>query len=243
MPAIIRDLSMLCGAAIGLALLAGCDRPETVVIDEELPTETRVPGLSVPATDDINEVEFDATITVDGVRVQIPARWRPATPSSQFTAAQYTIPGSDASQNASITISNPIGGGLMYNILRWDRQFRGDHSQTEAWVTMVDGSQVLVFSGRGPFDTGLPDSQGVQDDMAVLGAVPIVNGSERIDSEGLAESQRVSIEIDQSVSPTMPRNIFIKLTGPVETVHAARAEWDAMLGTIRVRDVSEWATP
>ena len=38
-------------------------------------------------------------------------------------------------------------------------------------------------------------------------------------------------------------NVFIKLTGPASVIENARAEWEAMVESIEIRDVSAWATP
>lgn len=241
-----------CAAALMAMGMAGCDSPETVVVNDpqaEQSDERQQPEegqqqiespQDAPTTDGI---ALDATVTIEGVTLGIPDRWMPAAGGSQFTAVQYTIPGSDRSLNATLTISNPIGGGLMYNTLRWDRQFRGDEASTQTWITVSKGTPIMQFEGRGPFDTGLPGSTGVQDNMAVLGAVPIVNGPERPELGEPDEDGRYTFEIDQDADPLRLSNIFIKLTGPAETVEAARAEWDAMLASIRIGDVSFWATP
>lgn len=239
MPPILRYFLPVCGGILFLTALIACDSPETVVVTEEQPEESPDPSPQTP--DDATGPQ--STVTVEGVRVSIPERWQPAVTGSTFTAVQYTVPGTDPSLDATFTISNPIGGGLMYNALRWDRQFRGEEATTETWVIETGELQIMEFEGRGDFDTGLPGSVGVQEDMAVLGAIPIVNGSEQIDLGEPDEQGRYPLEIDQSATQTLPRNIFIKLTGPAATVDAAREEWDEMLRSLRIRDVSSWATP
>jgi len=241
MPTIFRDLIALSTAAVCTLTIAACDSTDSVVVTEDQSPQSQNP-VPQPEPGD-GEITLDATITVEGVRIGIPSRWRIATPGSGFTAAQYTVPGADASQDATLTISNPIGGGLMYNTLRWDRQFRGEEAQTASWVILVDDLQIMEFEGSGPFDTGLPDSTGLQDNMAVLGAVPIVNGPEQIETGAPDARERYEFTIDQEAQPMRLSNIFIKLTGPKDTVDTARAEWDALLHSIRIRDVSSWATP
>lgn len=245
MPTIFRDLIALSTAAVCTLTIAACDSTETDDVSEDQAPATQAPVPQPEAGDGEGdgEIALDATITVEGVRIGIPGRWRIATPGSGFTAAQYTVPGADASQDATFTISNPIGGGLMYNTLRWDRQFRGEEAETKSWVVLVDDLQIMEFEGRGDFDSGLPGSTGPQESMAVLGAVPIVNGPEQIEPGDSDDDGRYAFTIDQEAQPMRLSNIFIKMTGPAETVDAARAEWDALLNSIRIRDVSSWATP
>jgi len=244
---ILRYSAPLCVGVLALGTLGGCDGPESVVATEEntQPSDAsaQAPETTNPPTSD--GVDLSSTVTVEGIRIAIPDRWRPATTASTFTAVQYTVPSpdGDADQNATFTISTPIGGGLMYNLLRWDRQFLGEEAITEARVIEIDGLQVMEFEGRGDYNSGLPGSIGVEENMAVLGAIPIINGPEQIDLGEPDEQGRYPLEIDQTATRTLPRNIFIKLTGPAETVAAARAEWDAMLQSIEIRDVSHWATP
>lgn len=240
---IIRYFLPICGLTVCAVLLGACDRPETVVATDEPDASNSAIGDPPLPGIGAGPIPFGATITVEGVRIDIPDRWVASTVSSTFTAVQYTIPGDARNQDATITISNPIGGGLMYNILRWERQFRGDAARTETSVVLMNDQQMLEFIGSGPFDTGLPGSTGLQDGMMVLGAVPIVHESDRIDPSLFEDTSRVLIEIDQAATPVRMSNIFIKLTGPEATVEAARDEWDAMLRSIRIRDVSSWTTP
>jgi hypothetical protein len=240
MPTILRQIVLLCGGMMALASIGACEGPETVVAtDEDRQTATEEPR---PIEE---EPVSNATVTVQGVRLEIPARWEPAATGSTFTAVQYSIPSADGdpAKAATLTISNPIGGGLMYNTLRWDRQFRGENAETRSWLTLNNDLQVMRFFGRGPFDTGLPGSSGVQEDTVVLGAVPIVNGPEQVEAGQPDESGRIAFTIDPEAEPMRMSNIFIKLTGPAETVLAAQDEWETMISSLRVRDVSSWATP
>ncbi len=240
MPTILRQIALLCGGSIALASLSACNGPETVVATQD---ESQAPTPEAGPLDQASK--STATVTVQGVRLEVPTQWEPAPTGSTFTAVQYSIPApnGDAAKAATLTISNPIGGGLMYNTLRWDRQFRGETAETQSWLTLNDDLQVMRFSGRGPFDTGLPGSTGIQEDTVVFGAVPIVNGPERVETGEPDESSRYAFTIDPDAEPMRMSNIFIKLTGPAETVLAAEEEWEAMIGSIRVRDVSAWATP
>ncbi|MFI4854316.1 MAG: hypothetical protein ACIAQF_04970 [Phycisphaerales bacterium JB065] len=240
MPTILRQIVLLCGGSIALVSIGACNGPETVVVTDDSQQ------TAMPETEPIeDEAPNNAIVTVQGVRLEIPSRWEPAPTGSTFTAVQYSVPAPDGdpAKVATLTISNPIGGGLMYNTLRWSRQFRGENAETESWLTINGDLQVMRFFGRGPFDTGLPGSTGVQDDTVVLGAVPIVNGPERVEAGEPDENGRYAFTIDPEAKGERMSNIFIKLTGPAETVLAAREEWEAMINSIRVRDVSSWATP
>jgi hypothetical protein len=247
MPTILRYFPVLCGGLLAASAMTGCDSPRTVVAggDEDSAAQSAPADGASGAEGGRNDPGTVATVTVEGVRMDIPARWQPQVVGSTFTAVQYSIPAADGdpAKAATLTISNPIGGGLMYNVLRWDRQFRGDEAETDSWITLVGDVPVVEFAGRGPFDTGLPGSTGVREDMAVFGAVPIVNGPERVELGEPGEGQRYEFAIDQDAVPMRMSNVFIKLTGPAGTVMSAREEWRAMLASLRVRDVSSWATP
>lgn len=241
MNTIPRKTIMPCVAALLATALFACDSPESVEVTESQPEQ---PTPQSPASSSSEDgITLDATITIEGVTLGIPERWMPAEGGSQFTAVQYTIPGSDPSKNATLTVSNPIGGGLIYNTLRWDRQFPSDDADIQSWVVLFNDLQIMEFEGRGTYDSGLPGSPGLQENMVVLGAVPIVNGPEQFELAEPDENGRHDFTIDQEAQPLRFSNIFIKLTGPAETVDAAREEWDAMLESIRIGDVSMWATP
>lgn len=240
MPTILQQIVLLCGGMMALALIGACERPETVVATEDnQQPETRQAG---PLD---QESKSNATVTVQGVRLEIPSRWEPAATGSTFTAVQYSIPSSDGdpAKAATLTISNPIGGGIMYNMLRWQGQFVGENPQIESWLTFDNDLQVMRFFGRGEFDTRLPGSEGTQNDTVVLGAVPIVNGPEQVETGEPDQTGRYEYTIDPEAEPMRMLNIFIKLTGPSETVLAAQDEWETMISSLRVRDVSSWATP
>ena len=244
---ILRYSAPLCVGVLALGTLGGCDGPESVVATEEntQPSDAsaQAPETTNPPTSD--GVDLSSTVTVEGIRIAIPDRWRPATTAATFTAVQYTVPSpdGDADQNATFTISTPIGGGLMYNLLRWDRQFRGDDASTSTWITVDADQQTVHFVGQGPLDTGRPGSTGVQEDTMVLGAIPIVNGPEQVELGEPDDAGRYEFAVDESSQPMRLSNVFIKLTGPASVVDHARAEWDAMLQSIEIRDVSHWATP
>ncbi len=244
---ILRYSAPLCVGLLALCTLGACERPESVVATEEntQPSDAsaRAPETTNPPTSE--GVDLSSTVTVEGIRIAIPDRWQPATTGSTFTAVQYTVPSPDgnADQNATFTISTPIGGGLMYNLLRWDRQFRGDDASTSTWITVDDGQQMIHFVGQGPFDTGLPGSTGIQEDTMVLGAIPVVNGPEQVDLGDSDDAGRYEFAVDQASEPMRLSNVFIKLTGPASVIENARAEWEAMVESIEIRDVSAWATP
>lgn len=248
---ILRYCSRACVGLVALGILNGCDGPESVVATEENTQPDQRSAQSLPQTPAATErptpngVDLSAIVTIEGVRIAVPDRWQPATTSSTFTAVQYTVPssGGDSDQTATLTISTPIGGGLMYNLVRWDRQFRGEEATTSTWVTAADGQQIVHFEGRGPFDSGLPDSTGIQEDTMVLGAIPIVNGPEQVQLGDPDADGRYAFAIDQSSQPMRMSNVFVKLTGPASVVEGVRAEWEAMIDSLEIRDVSAWATP
>ncbi len=138
----------------------------------------------------------------------VPARWKSAPNPSTMRLATFKIPHQAGdSEDAELSVTQ-VGGDVNANIDRWIGQFDQAGQKTAKRSTRtVHGMKVTVVEIEGAFSGGMGPSKGVQANWALLG--------------GIVES-----------SP-MPH--FFKMTGPQKSVHAARAELDALLDSIQPR--------
>jgi hypothetical protein len=134
-----------------------------------------------------------------------PARWQLVPNASTMRLATYRVPrapGDAADAELSIT---QAGGSPEANAERWVGQFDRTAQKAARRTTRKVGSlDVMVVEVQGAFSGGMGGDGKGQPGWALLGAI-------------------VS-------TPGLPH--FFKLTGPAKTVLAARAEFDAMLGTL-----------
>lgn len=138
----------------------------------------------------------------------VPPRWQLAPNASSMRLATYRIPrsaGDAADAELSIT---QAGGSTDANVDRWIGQFDADARKTaKRGSRKVGAFDVLVVEIQGTYSGGMGKESAAQPGWALLGAIV--------------------------PTPGMPH--FFKLTGPAKTVLAARAEFDAMVGSVRVR--------
>jgi hypothetical protein len=137
-----------------------------------------------------------------------PARWQVAPNASSMRLATYRVPraaGDPADAELSIT---QAGGSADANVDRWIGQFDADARKTAKRGTRKVGSfEVLVVEIQGTYSGGMGKEGAAQPGWALLGAIV--------------------------PTPGMPH--FFKLTGPAKSVLAARAEFDAMIASVRLR--------
>jgi hypothetical protein len=137
-----------------------------------------------------------------------PARWRLVPNASSMRIATYRIPrvaGDPADAELSIV---KAGGTVDANIERWIGQFDPAGQTTAKRGTRTVGKlDVAIVEIHGTYNGGMMKEATPTADWALLGAV-------------------VS-------TPDMPH--FFKLTGPAKSVAAARAEFDAFVGSLAPR--------
>lgn len=142
------------------------------------------------------------------VQWTVPARWKEAPNPSSMRLATYKIPkaGSDA-EDAEMSVSQ-AGGGTTANLDRWVGQFDEAAQKTvKKSERTVSGFKTTVVELEGTFAGGsmMGGPSSPKPGFALIGAI--------VETPGMAH--------------------FFKLTGPAATVKGARAEVDALLGSIK----------
>ena len=145
--------------------------------------------------------EDPVTFPVGGLTFQRPAEWQWVPVSSPMRKAQLKVPGAEGKDAGEITFfhfGSAQGGDLQANAQRWLRQFESKEGASKVDWQEMGGRKVAVVSTEGTFQSGMPGGAVTPlPDYALLGAI-----------------------VDHPDG-----NVFVKLTGPVETVKAARAKF------------------
>ena len=167
-------------------------RPTTVPATQP---QTPVGSPTVPAIPTESKVA-----TFAGLRAPKPATWlwRPVT--RQFVVAEYTVPGRNGADQATITVSQ-AGGNMDSNIARWKSQFRssaGDPVEPTLDTIEAAGMKITLVEIAGEY-------------------------------AGMSGSYTPDQLFITAVVPTEPQQTFIKFVGPSKTVEANRKEFRAMI--------------
>ena len=161
-------------------------------------------ALVLPA---ITRAEDPATFPVGGLTFTRPADWKWVPVNSPMRKAQLTVPGADAAKVADITFfhfGEGGAGGVEANAQRWLKQFTGQAGAEKIEPQEIAGVKVTLVSTEGTFTSGMPGGAAKSmDNYALLGAM-IEN------PEGL---------------------VFVKMTGPLETVKSSREKFLEFLKT------------
>jgi hypothetical protein len=138
---------------------------------------------------------------VGGLKFSRPADWNWIPVQSPMRKAQLAVPGMGSSKTADITFFHfgPSGGGdLESNVQRWLRQFQSTAGAEKVEAKTIGGRKTTLVSTEGTFSAGMPGQPAApMDNYALLGAI---------------------IEDPSG-------NVFVKMTGPKETVQAAREKF------------------
>ena len=160
--------------------------------------------LALPA---ITRAEDPTTFPVGGLTFTRPADWKWIAVNSPMRKAQLQVPGADAAKFAEITFfhfGESGAGGVEANAQRWLKQFSGNAGAEKIDPQEIAGVRVTLVSTEGTFSSGMPGGLAkTMENYALLGAM-IEN------AEGL---------------------VFVKMTGPTETVKAAREKFLEFLKT------------
>lgn len=188
------DVIWLCG--IGLCFLFGCEGP---VSHNDPPIRTaKAPVVSVkpPASSSADKSDVGGTVERDfgGAVFQVPQAWEEKPKRNDVIAAEFGVPGSAGP--GRLTLSSATGG-LTANVQRWKDQFQPDAESpdVEESTLSVNGKESTLVELFGTFRDGFSGGE-PQRDWAMLGVVIPLKSS------GGA--------------------YFVKLTGPRETIAAAR---------------------
>ena len=160
--------------------------------------------LAVPAR---ARAEDPVTFPVGGVTFTRPADWRWVPVNSPMRKAQLAVPGADAEKTADITFfhfGEGGGGGVEANAQRWLKQFSGKSGVEKIEPQEIEGVKVTLVSTEGTFTSGMPGGEAKPlENHALLGAM--------IENPGGL--------------------VFVKMTGPVETVKSSREKFLGFIKT------------
>ena len=151
--------------------------------------------------------EDPATFPVGGVTFTRPADWKWVPVTSPMRKAQLAVPGADAAKAADITFfhfGEDGAGGIEANAQRWLKQFSGKAGAEKTEAQEIAGVKVTLVSTEGTFSSGMPGGEAKPlENHALLGAM--------IENPGGL--------------------VFVKMTGPIETVKASREKFLEFLKT------------
>jgi hypothetical protein len=135
-----------------------------------------------------------------------PPRWQLVPNASTMRIATYRVPRAPGdAEDAELSITQ-AGGTVDANAERWIAQFDATGQKTAKRATRKVGAlEVTTVEVQGTYAGGMGKDGGVG--WALLGAIV--------------------------ATPGMPH--FFKLTGPIKTVAAARAEFDALISSLTER--------
>lgn len=155
----IRPIS----AVLAIALLAGCDKPAEVTVDESRVVTMRDDGLKLNAS---SNDRFQEPGTGPFIAGTVPGSWL-AQPSSSFRLLSYRF---GTGGDIAVGIS---AGGLLENVNRWLGQF-GRDPLTEADLAKLEQGEVAGAKGvwveaEGDYDPGM--GQPARPDQALYGLV------------------------------------------------------------------------
>ncbi len=141
-----------------------------------------------------------------GLRWSVPSRWN-VLPERSMRVATYGIPGGGGAECGVYYFGAGQGGNADANIQRWTGQFESGATSKRS-TRQVNGVQVSLVEVTGTYlapSGPMMQSSGAKTGYQLLGAV--ITGPQG--------------------------SVFFKLTGPQKDVKAARADFDALVGSIK----------
>jgi hypothetical protein len=142
-----------------------------------------------------------ASFEVGGLKFSRPSDWAWVPVQSSMRKAQLTVPGLGAAKSAEITFFHfgPSGGGdLESNIQRWFRQFQSAPGAEKVESKTLGGRKTTLVTTEGTFSSGMPGQPATpMENYALVGAI-----------------------VEDPAG-----NVFVKMTGPRETVQAAKPKF------------------
>jgi hypothetical protein len=140
----------------------------------------------------------------------VPESWKQQPPSSAMRLAQFKIAKQGAdTEDGELTIFNMASGSLDSNITRWVSQFSGEKPlKSRTTVKTAAGEEATVLELQGDYagsGMGMGKDDSTKKNFAMLGAIIPTNGTAW----------------------------FFKLTGPKQTVEAAKAGFDKMIESMQ----------
>ncbi|MSR69278.1 MAG: hypothetical protein EXS17_02905 [Phycisphaerales bacterium] len=162
------------------------------------------------AAQKVSSADSDAKIVeIAGFVMPKPAIWQWQSPSMQFRALQYAVPGIGESGAAEVVFSvfaAGDGGPIDMNIKRWASQFRNE-----------DGSEAIAKLQERTV-AGMP--------------VKWIELAGRYQGMGQAAPRPNMMQLG-AILQAPDRTVFMRLVGPAATVEAARSDFEAMVGGVQ----------
>lgn len=205
-------------AVASLMALVGCeDKSTQPPLSEPKPAvpanntaanqPANTPGAPVPVSPDAANLGSGQTITAMGVSVTLPDAWKRNPPANQMRLAEASVPdaGGDPAK-ACLVVFSTAGGSVTDNISRWAGQVRDAQGQPVTGTPatkQVGGVNVTTVEMTGTF-AGMGDTP-PKENWTLRGAI---------------------IETPQGL-------LFIKMTGPAESMKAALPGFDAMVDSVK----------
>lgn len=179
---------------LGLAILMGCSQPSRTIDAPVKPAKALVSEGIRPSGSTSEKSETKESL-VGGFTFIVPGDWEEQPLKSEFTLAEYSLPGTAGS--GRLTISS-AGGSISENIERWKAQFNRGSDDEEARESPIkfDGRLGTLVELHGTF-TDMFSAREAKKNSRMLGA---------------------AIRLDET-------NFFIKLTGPAATITERRDEF------------------
>jgi hypothetical protein len=138
---------------------------------------------------------------VGGLKFKRPTEWAWVPLQGSMRKAQLAVPGLGAAKGAEITFFHfgPAGGGdIDSNIQRWIRQFQSAPGVEKVESKTLGGRKTTLVTTEGTFSAGMPGQPATPlENYALLGAI-----------------------VEDPAG-----NVFVKMTGPRETVQAAKPKF------------------
>ncbi len=154
--------------------------------------------------------EDPTTFEVSAFKFSRPADWKWVEVTSPMRKAQLSVPGKDGAKPAELTFfyfGEGGAGGVDANVKRWLGQFQTKEGASTEKSDKVEketlgGVKVIFVSTEGTFSGGMPGAPAKpMENFALLGAI-----------------------LDHEAGP-----VFVKMTGPVETVRGAGKQFHAFI--------------
>ncbi|MEK6704036.1 MAG: hypothetical protein AABZ53_17400 [Planctomycetota bacterium] len=202
---ITRFLGILCVAACVASV--GCDdkKPQPPLSS---PRPAAGPAAAPPKGAAVAPTDqSDSTVSATGVAMTLPPAWKRNPPANQMRLAEAQVP--DASGDPAkvcLVVFSTAGGTVEENVARWAGQVRDAKGQPVPGKTesqTVNGLKISVVEMTGTF-AGMGDTL-PKENWTIRGAI---------------------VEAPEGL-------LFIKMTGPAESVAAAAKDFQAMLLTAK----------
>lgn len=137
-----------------------------------------------------------------------PPRWQQVPNASTMRLATFRIPHAPGDAEDPELSVTQAGGSVEANAQRWIGQFGAEGAKTAKQSTRTVGTlTIAIVEVEGTFAGGMGKADREEERWAMLGAIV--------------------------QTPGMPH--FFKVTGPVKSVKAARAEFDAFVGSVAIK--------